>query len=155
MRPIHELTIGGKVERFAVINPQYVQLRGPVGSEVGRWVSISPEEKYPFKILDVRLKSGKYVKATFEERENPKGKPLFAVRLENLKTDPGRYYDQVLLDTDSPVRPTLAIAVYGQITEPRKAPDKEVKPKPAVLPKSEVLPPVNRPPGKGDSMAMD
>ena len=155
MRPIHELTIGGNVERFAIIRPQYAQLRGPVGKEVKSTISITPEEKYPFKILDVRLKNGKNVKASFEERESTKGRPVFAVRLENLKTDPGRYYDQVLLDTDSKVKPTLAIAVYGQITAPRKAPAKDAMPKPVVRPQGEALPPGPQPPGKGDSMAMD
>jgi hypothetical protein len=37
----------------------------------------------------------------------------------NQKTDAGRYYDAIILETDSNIRPQINVRVYGYI-RPRK-----------------------------------
>jgi hypothetical protein len=45
---------------------------------------------------------------------------VYILTVENLKKDPGRYYDIILLKTDSLIKPELQLSVYGQILETQK-----------------------------------
>ena len=116
--PQQDLIISGQVEKFVTIRPQHANMRGTVGDSVKSTVTIIPEKKYPFKILNLRAKDGKYIKYQLEETKESN---TFAYRLniENLKTDAGRYYDSIILETDSKVRPQLSVRVYGYL-RPRK-----------------------------------
>ncbi len=116
--PQQDLIISGQVEKFVTIRPQHANMRGTVGDSVKSTVTIIPEKKYPFKILNLRAKDGKYIKYQLEETKESN---TFAYKLniENLKTDAGRYYDSIILETDSKVRPQLSVRVYGYL-RPRK-----------------------------------
>ncbi len=116
--PQQDLIISGQVEKFVTIRPQHANMRGIVGDPVKGTVTIIPEKKYPFKILNLRAKDGKYIKYQLEETKESN---TFAYRLniENLKTDAGRYYDSIILETDSKIRPQLSVRVYGYL-RPRK-----------------------------------
>jgi hypothetical protein len=98
-------------------------LRGFTGDSLKRKVTIIPLEKYPFKILNVRAKNGKDIRFQLQEEKNEKGLQ-YALTVENLRLQKGRYFDIITLETDSKIRPTLSVRVYGDI-KPRSEEDKK------------------------------
>ncbi len=118
-RPRQDLIITGQVEKFVTISPRHVNLRGTAGDAIKAKVTLIPEEKYPFKILNVRAKSGKYIKFQLEEVRQSDNIG-YEIRVENLKKDAGRYYDTIIVNTDSKIRPHLDVRVYGYL-RPRKS----------------------------------
>jgi hypothetical protein len=104
------LSVSGAVAHFAAITPDRVSLRGDVGDEIQETVKIVPKAKYPFKIVDSRVKDGKYI--SFEVKEDTDG---YLLTVKNRKAEPGRYRDTVYLDTDSELMPTLQIRVQAAI----------------------------------------
>jgi hypothetical protein len=117
-RPRMDLVISGKVEKFATIRPKHVNLRGYAGDSLKASVSLIPEKKYPFKILKVRAKDGNNIKFELEEvTQSENG--AYKLNVENLKKDTGRYFDTIILETDSKIRPQLSVRVYGNL-RPRK-----------------------------------
>ena len=79
-------------------------------------VEIIPEDKYPFKIEEVRAQKGKDIRF---ELKPLKGQEQSGYQLivENLKKTKGRYSDAIILKTDSKVKPELKIHVYGDILD--------------------------------------
>lgn len=117
-RPRQDLVISGQVEKFVTIQPQHANMRGMVGDPIKGTVTIIPEKKYPFKIINLRAKDGKFIK--YELKETKKSDTTaYMLNIENLKKDPGRYYDSIILETDSKIRPQLSVRVYGYL-RPRK-----------------------------------
>jgi hypothetical protein len=41
--------------------------------------------------------------------------PAYELRVENLRQKTGRYYDTIILKTDSKIRPELDVRVYGNL----------------------------------------
>ena len=113
-RPRQDLIISGPVEKFATIRPKHVSLRGFTGDPIKGQVSIIPEKKYPFKILEVQAKDGKNINFQLDEVKNSKGQ-AYELKVENLREKTGRYYDTIILKTDSKVRPELKVRVYGNL----------------------------------------
>ena len=116
--PRQDLVISGQVEKFVTIRPQHANMRGFVGDPIKATVTIIPGKKYPFKILNLRAKDGKYIKYQLEETKES-DTTVYKLIVENLKTDAGRYYDSIILETDSKIRPELNVRVYGYL-RPRK-----------------------------------
>lgn len=77
-------------------------------------MTIIPLDKYPFKILKVRAKNGKDIRFQLSEEENAKG-IQYALTVENQRLEKGRYFDIITLETDSKIKPTLSVRVYGDI----------------------------------------
>lgn len=117
-RPQQDLVLSGQVEKFVTIRPQNVNMRGFVGDPIKGTVTIIPEKKYSFKILNLSAKDGKYIKYQLEETKES-DTTAYKLNIENLKTDAGRYYDSIILETDSKIRPQIDVRVYGYI-RPRK-----------------------------------
>jgi hypothetical protein len=117
-RPQQDLVISGQVEKFVTIRPQNANMRGIVGDPIKGTVTIIPEKKYRFKILNLRAQDGKYIKYRLEEAKES-DTTVYKLNIENLKTDAGRYYDSIILETDSKIRPQINVRVYGYI-RPRK-----------------------------------
>ena len=117
-RPRQDLVISGEVEKFVTIRPQHANMRGFVGDLIKGTVTIIPEKKYPFKILNLRAQDGKYIKYQLAEIKESDSM-AYTLNIENLKKDAGRYYDSIILETDSKIRPQLSIRVYGYL-RPRK-----------------------------------
>lgn len=113
------LTIAGDVEKVVTISPNRVRLHGPLGQKIKASVDIIPEEKYPFKIVEVKAKNGKLISFNLSEvkRTNRIG---YILNVENLKKDEGRYHDTIYLKTDSKIKPEIKIHVHGDIYEKRK-----------------------------------
>ena len=110
--PNLDLLITGDVEQFVTIEPRQISLRGYVGDTVKSSVIITPKEKYPFKILNVRASKGKFISFQLQEIEKSQT-TAYELTVENLKQDGGRYYDSIVLKTDSDIRPELDVRVYG------------------------------------------
>jgi len=116
--PQQDLVISGQVETFVTIRPKHANMRGIVGEPIKGTVTIIPEKKYPFKIINLRAKDGKNIKYQLEET-TVSDTTAYKLTIENLKTDAGRYYDTIILETDSKIRPQLSVRVYGYL-RPRK-----------------------------------
>jgi hypothetical protein len=117
-RPQQDLVISGQVETFVTIRPKHANMRGMVGDPIKGSVTIIPEKKYPFKIINLRAKDGRNIKYQLEET-TVSDTTAYKLNIENLKTDAGRYYDAIILETDSKIRPKLSVRVYGNL-RPRK-----------------------------------
>ena len=115
-RPQQDLVISGQVDSFATIRPQHISLRGQVGDSIKGVVSIIPEKKYPFKIIDARAETGKNISIQLDEIKNSNGAG-YELKVENLSQKSGRYYDTIILKTDSKVQPELSVKVYGYLRE--------------------------------------
>jgi hypothetical protein len=117
-RPRQDLVISGEVEKFVTIRPQHANMRGFVGDPIKGTVTIIPEKKYPFKILNLRAQDGKHIKYQLAEIKESDSM-AYTLNIENLKKDAGRYYDSIILETDSKIRPQLSIRVYGYLRPPK------------------------------------
>ena len=118
-RPRMDLVISGQVEKFVTIRPKHINLRGYTGDVIKATVSLIPEKKYPFKILKVSAKDGNNIKFELEEVELS-ANGAYKLKVENLKQNTGRYYDTIILETDSKIQPQLSVRVYGYL-RPRKS----------------------------------
>jgi hypothetical protein len=117
-RPRMDLVISGQVEKFVTIRPKHISLRGYTGDTIKASVSLIPEKKYPFKILKVSAKNGNNIKYQLADVELS-ANGAYELKVENLKQDSGRYFDTIILETDSKIRPRLKVKVYGNL-RPRK-----------------------------------
>lgn len=109
------LSVTGEVINFAQLRPTYARLVGPAGSEVKKEITIIREKAYPFRIVDVKARSGKDIAVAIKELSGDDGDG-YILTIENKKAAAGRYADTVILTTDSKIKPTLTVPVYGQIT---------------------------------------
>jgi hypothetical protein len=50
-----------------------------------------------------------------QETEISKGKKGYLLTVENIKQETGRYFDTIILKTDSEIQPEISISVYGNI----------------------------------------
>lgn len=124
-QPNVNLTIGGEVKKFAEITPKFARLEGKVGETLEQDITIIPQPDLPFKIKKIEAKKGEFIKYFLIEPEEKT--PLkFILHVENTKSEAGRYADYIQLRTDSKIKRTLNIGVYGYIkAKPSKAPQKK------------------------------
>ncbi len=113
-RPRQDLVISGPVEKFATIRPQHISLRGYAGDAIKSKVTIIPEKKYAFRILNARAINGDNINIKLDEVKKSGGQ-AYELNVENLKNETGRYYDTIILTTDSQIRPELSVRVYGYL----------------------------------------
>ena len=112
--PWLDLSIRGQVEKFALIEPERVVLIGKIGDDLRQTVRIQPQATNPFKIIAVRSKQGdKFIR--FNLIEEP-GKDGYRLEVKNRSEQKGTYYDQIVLETDSSVRPEIKIIVMGRLS---------------------------------------
>ncbi len=123
------LKIEGPVKKFVTITPKRVRISGEVGEEIKTTVSIIPEKDHPFKILEVKPLKKDNIKVSFEEIKK-KDRTEYLITVTNLKDMKVRYFDSIMVKTDSKDRPELKISVYGNIYEKKK-------PKPVKQPKKQ------------------
>jgi hypothetical protein len=122
-----DLIIRGDVKEFATIQPSRVRMAGKVGDDVSTTVTVTPAEEFPFSVLEVKpLKEGN-VKVELEEAPESEeaARKQYKVTVTNLKQEKARYFDTIVLKTDSDVRPELKISVYGNIFDPPPRPKQE------------------------------
>lgn len=108
------MNITGAVSHFARMDPAYARLVGQAGTEIKKAITITREKDYPFKILGVKARNGNDI--VFDVQEfNKADENGYILTIGNKKTVAGRYADTVILTTDSSIKPTITIPVYGQI----------------------------------------
>lgn len=117
--PKLRLGISGDVEKFVTIKPRHVRLFGDVGTAIKQTVTIVPEKKYPFKILETKARNGQFIKYELETQEGPAG-TQYKLVIESTRKTKGRYVDSILLKTDSSIRPEIKVNVFGLIRAPKK-----------------------------------
>ncbi len=116
-QPKTTLVISGDVERFAMIQPNKLFLRGNAGEKLTGSVTITPEPKYPFKITGSRARIGENLSFRIDESQVD-GQSKYVLSVEAVRKMPGRFFDTILLKTDSPIRSELQLTVYGQVLDP-------------------------------------
>ena len=118
------LSIGGQVLNFATIEPKYARLVGKAGTKIQKEITITREKAYPFTILQANLRNGENIAFTIKEF-TANGVDGYLLTIENKRTEAGRYADTLTLTTDSPIKSTLKIPVYGQVIDSQpQAPSK-------------------------------
>jgi hypothetical protein len=105
------------------MEPAYARLVGPVGTEIKKTITITREKAYPFKILDVKARNGNDIAFDVQAFSQTDAEG-YILTIENKKTVAGRYADTVILTTDSAIRPTISIPVYGQIISTAPEPER-------------------------------
>lgn len=113
-----DFTIKGQVETFADITPSLVRFDGPVGTAMKQQILIFPNEERPFKVTGSKARDGKLIRFELKEAKDDSGRAGYMIEIENLKTDPGDYLDIIFLETNSNIKPTLEIRVFGNVREP-------------------------------------
>lgn len=108
---ILKLHVTGRVEKFAVIEPDMVYLTGGPDDQIQARVRISPRPKYPFRIKDLVANN---LKGRVEYRLVEDGKQYVLI-IKNLLKKPGLYNGRIHLKTGHPVRPEIVIRVFGNI----------------------------------------
>jgi hypothetical protein len=114
------LSVTGRVDRVVTVTPNTLRLVGRAGTPIRGAVAITPEEKYPFKIVEARARRGADIRFTLEEGKGPNGNG-YLLTVENRRSEKGRYFDTIVLRTDSRIKPEIVIQVSGQILEPPEA----------------------------------
>ena len=110
------LVMFGTVERFAAINPGFARLFGKTGEDITAAIRIVPEEPYPFTILGPFERETRNIRYTLSRLDGP-DKQGYLLTVKNVRREKGRYYERIVLKTDSTVKPEIRISVYGNLTE--------------------------------------
>lgn len=121
------LKISGEVEKFVTIEPSRVKFTGTIGESLKSQVKIIPEKKYPFKIIEVKAKKGDDIQFNLKEVKTA-DQSAYELTVENVKQDKGRYFDSIILKTDSTIQPEITIKVYGHIHEKHQPEEENVTP---------------------------
>jgi hypothetical protein len=111
--------VSGTVEVFAEIRPKHVQFSGRAGELAGATVAIVPRTEHPFKIKNIRAMRGRDIRFSLANKTTPSG-TMYELTITSTRQDAGRISDVIYIDTDSQIRPTLQVTVFGTITEAKK-----------------------------------
>lgn len=107
------LHITGEVERFVTIEPQRVFLRGVSEMTLQSVITITPEQKYPFKITESYLTNlENKIRLSLQQKD---GKYILTVN--NLIENQGRYWGSIHLKTNCSIKPEIVIPVTGLIKQ--------------------------------------
>jgi hypothetical protein len=118
-RPTLLLTIGGTVKPVATVEPSRLVFQALAGQALRQSVSVTPNPEKPFTVKSMRLKEGRDVQAALQSPSSPG--EAYVVTVELTRKTPGRIYDMLLLDTDSPTRPLLSVPIFGTVAQPPPA----------------------------------
>ncbi|MBF0229649.1 MAG: DUF1573 domain-containing protein [Desulfamplus sp.] len=113
--PTKKLKISGSVETLVNIFPKRVMLLGNVEQNIEINVKIAPIAKYPFIIRLLKLDDGTNINVRLKESNLPIGS--WDIIVKNTRKKAGRYFDKILLNTDSDIIPEIKINVLGNITD--------------------------------------
>lgn len=112
---IIDLKIFGMVEDLVSISPRTVRLAGNVSEEIRMGVKITPTAKYPLSIKSLKVDEGTNIEAQLIPSDSPAGS--FDLIVKNIRERGGRYFDRIILTTDSDIEPEIKINVFGNVTE--------------------------------------
>jgi hypothetical protein len=109
------LSVSGKVKGYIIVTPGYVRLTGPIGDPVQQTVILAPQKGYPFTIKKITAQRNEFLRFQLQPVGKDAAKAGYRLSVENTKSEAGNYHDTIIIDTDSPHKPTLRIPVYGRI----------------------------------------
>jgi hypothetical protein len=109
-----QLRMFGKLEAYVTVAPRRVILKGKAGEPVAQTIRIIPETDEPLKITNVTAVRGVDFDYDIEEIELS-GKTIYALRVENKRQEPGRYYDTINMTTDNDEFKKISVVVSGII----------------------------------------
>jgi len=110
LKPQVNLTLSAKVNQFATY-PKKIDLYGMVGNQISQTVEIIPNENFPFKIESSTAHPGTSISVKIDS--NDKG---YLLTVTNTRTSPGRFWEKLILKTNSKIKPEITIPVYGTIS---------------------------------------
>lgn len=113
------LFISGPVEKAVTIVPKKVRLSGLLGTEISAILKIIPEKKYAFQITGIKSGKEKYFSYNLKEIKKL-GRSEYVLTVNNISTESGRYFDKIMIETDSAVIPDIKIKVFGNIKSKAK-----------------------------------
>ena len=116
------LVITGSVTHFARMEPAYARLVGTEGTDIKKAITITREKDYPFKIVRANARNGNDIAIDVQEFSKADANG-YILTIESKKKDVGRFADSVILTTDSSIKPTITIPVYGQIISAAPQPE--------------------------------
>ena len=99
---------------YVTVAPRRLVLKGKAGDRIAETVRIIPETDEPLTITKVSAVRGVDFDYTLEQIELAE-KQIYALRVENKRKEPGRYYDTIELQTDSDVIGSIPVVVSGII----------------------------------------
>ena len=105
------------------MEPAYARLIGQVGTDIKKEITITRKDDYPFNIIGIKYRNGKEIEVDLKEF-NGANADGYVLTIANKKAAAGRYADSVILTTDSTIKPTITVPVYGQIISPAPQPEK-------------------------------
>ncbi|RJP95310.1 MAG: DUF1573 domain-containing protein [Desulfobacteraceae bacterium] len=110
---IMNLFMKGKVDQFAGITPATAVLKGKANESVEIQVSVMPDAKHPFKVVDSSMDKTLEGKIEYGMEKFDTG--YVVLRIRNKQQTAGNYFGRILLKTDNPDKPEIAIPVTGKI----------------------------------------
>ncbi len=116
-KPILNLSVTGRVEKFVTLIPRRLVLRGESGKSLTGTVKIILEKKYPFTLEETEGSSGKNLRYTLRkvDSEQPEA---YLLTVKNLRKKVGSYQEKINLKTDHERQPEIKISVYVNIFKP-------------------------------------
>ncbi len=119
---VFNLVVRGPVEKIVDIDPQSVYLEGKPGDTLEKVITITPSQKFPFSILEVKQKNNTPILLDWTQLENKK--KSWQVNIKTTSDKAQNFYDVLEIKTDSKYKPLIVIRVYAVFIAPRKAPAK-------------------------------
>lgn len=109
-----KLSITVNVENGVKLTPRRVNFTGYVGESLVREVAITPLPEYPFKITGITALDGRNI--SYELKEKIDGdNASYVLQVANARQLAGRYYDEIIMETDHMLIPTIKVKVNGVI----------------------------------------
>lgn len=114
-RPNLRLTLFGRVEKFASIEPGFVYFRGEAGDVEAVELEVTPNSIAGFRITGVAADKPHLFSATLVEPCTKDNAPC-RIRVINRRMDAGKYIGVIRVKTDSRIQPSFAIVVRANLS---------------------------------------
>lgn len=111
-----KLTIKINVENGVILTPRRINFTGHAGENLSRQVVITQLPEYPFKITGIKAMAGDNISYELQEITG-KETTYYLLEVTSTRETPGRYYDEIIMETDHMLIPSITVKVNGVIIE--------------------------------------
>jgi hypothetical protein len=111
---VFSVSMSGEVRPIARLTPEIVSLRGKPGEKVSVAVKIIPAAVPDFEITSAQAKVGRDIDFTIEKQGTPPDN-YFLLTVNNIKQGAGRYFDIIVLETDTIPKRDIQVRVSGHL----------------------------------------
>jgi len=108
------VSMSGLVRELARIEPKLISLEGKAATAVTAQVKIFPVAVPDFNITDTTAKDGKHIDFSLEKQKDG-AKPVFLLTVRNKKESPDRFFDTIIMTTDTTPKREIRVRVFGNI----------------------------------------